>query len=295
MLNLTYLATGSFQHVFTETGMVDGAWVYKVPAAFGYILPYPTSRSILTPHNFYERALKLTLIRVPDALLNRVSRRRALYREARQWRQLSIPLAFLERSCERGQAAGRRLIAAYCKPRRRRKFHAMLDLLEYIAAQGLADTVLPFAIIPTAAATLRVNGRAFSYEGPILMQRKASCVFENGESFRSFDWSDVVESVHRLWRHGVGLSESLRPWAVLEGRARLFDTSGLTRDADKLWRSTSEETMDGREGMALREWERLSSDCCATEYFRFVRREVNQERLRQLWQADLKGGARRRL
>jgi hypothetical protein len=38
-LDLTFLGTGDEQHVFVETAAAGGAWFYKIPAAFGFILP----------------------------------------------------------------------------------------------------------------------------------------------------------------------------------------------------------------------------------------------------------------
>ncbi len=289
MLDLTYLATGSFQHAFTQTGVADNTWVYKVPAAFGYIVPYTPSRSILTPHSFYEHALKLALLRLPDAVCNRLSRGLAAYRAAHQLRYLPIPLAALQRFCDRGQAIGRRLIAAYARPRRRRKFCLTLGVLKYLVEQSLDDIPLPFKILEAGEAVLRVNGQAMPYRGPILVQRKATCLFESSDGFASCDWGEVVRKVDRLWRHGVGLSEVLKPWAVLDGHARLFDTSGVTRDAEKVWRHLSEERMERRERIALREWARVSSDSSASEYCRFIRKQITQDRMRQLWGADLKG------
>jgi hypothetical protein len=38
-LDLTFVRTGDEQHVFVEAGAADQLWLYKIPAAFGFILP----------------------------------------------------------------------------------------------------------------------------------------------------------------------------------------------------------------------------------------------------------------
>jgi phosphoglycerate dehydrogenase-like enzyme len=52
--DLTFLATGYWQHVFAATGRPRWLWVYKIPAAFGYILPFRYSFQTFWPKSRYE-------------------------------------------------------------------------------------------------------------------------------------------------------------------------------------------------------------------------------------------------
>src|SRR5262249_9270653 len=89
---------------------------------------------------------------------------------------------------------------------------------------------------------------------------------------------------------GVGLSDMFKPWSVLDGRVRLFDTSGLTRDLEKVQRHMGEEHLERREQIAVREWAQVGGDSSAGEYCRFLRAKLTQERLRRLWRAGLPSG-----
>ncbi|MGH7410404.1 MAG: hypothetical protein ACREJ6_04995, partial [Candidatus Methylomirabilis sp.] len=231
-LDLTYLTTGHWQHVFAKTGDPHDIWVYKIPAAFGYIvLTKPTDR-ILWPRTRFQTLLDLVLTSLPSALCKEVHRL-APHIDGRHSPTLAIaskPLTFLAQSL---RSVGFKLVAAYGKPMRRRTFRRMLELLQYLVARGLSDILLPFEIVRDGRATLRVDGAAADYMGPILLQRKAAILFEKGESFKCFDWTEFIDAEHSLWRHGVGLSnwrDVLGPWALLDGHVRLFDTSGLTKD-----------------------------------------------------------------
>ncbi len=288
-LDLTYLASGYWQHVFTKTGEPGDIWVYKLPAAFGYIVPIKPTDHLLSPRNRFEKALSFVLAIVPEGVWNQVQRlSRRMERRGPSF--LKGVSTFAEHLAELLLRIGSRVLAAYCRPMRRRKFLAMLKLMEYLTGRGLYDIFLSFRIIREGEATLRVHSAAIPYRGPILVQRKADSVFEKGESYRCFDWRELVDAQHRLWRLGVGFSvgrEVLGPWSLLDGHARLFDTSGLTDDYRRARESISEESLAKRERAVLGELKERGAAAVAEEYFRFIRKEINQERLDQLWKADL--------
>jgi len=288
-LDLTYLASGYWQHVFTKTGEPGDIWVYKIPAAFGYIVPIKPTDHLLSPRNCFEKGLSFVLAFVPEGIWNRIQRlSRRMERRGPSF--LEGIFAFAERVAELPLRIGSGILTAYCRPMRRWKFLAMLKLMEYLAKRGLYDIFLPFRIIREGEATLRVHSAAVPYRGPILVQRKADSVFERGETYKCFDWRELVAAEHRLWRQGVGFSvrrEILGPWGLLDGHARLFDTSGLTKDYRKARESMSDESLAKRERAVLGELKERGAAAVAAEYFRFIRKEINQERLDQLWKADL--------
>ncbi|HEX8776460.1 MAG TPA: hypothetical protein VF735_23015 [Pyrinomonadaceae bacterium] len=251
-LDLTFLATGTWQHVFVLRGDTAKRWVYKIPAAFGHLLPYN--------HPLRLRARSLPE-RVGGALLSLLpGGERA---RARRLRQLCL-----------------------------RSFESMVALIEEIERHGLSDILLPCEVLRDAAATLELEGRRFDYRGVMLRQRRADYLFERNENLRSFEWSEIIEAHHRLWRCGITFSTTtavleLKNWALLDGRLRLFDTSSLTRDRSPMTRALGEEELNKREQSVLRKMAERKSSEPLVEYFRFIRRELNSDKLEQLWRADL--------
>lgn len=250
-LDLTFFATGSWQHVFVTSGREAEPWVYKIPSAFGYVLPFNDARRY-RPENLCAAVLDVALTHLPP---------------------------------------GERLLAAYWKRASLKKFTSMLGLIEDMSRDGLADLIPPYEVIRDGEATLRVNGRIAAYRGHILKQRRADFLFEGSENLPPFEWREVVEAHHRLWRRGVTFSTTtailgLKNWGLLEGRLRLFDTSSLIRDARKVRRHLGREELYKREeAMKRRTGGNRSKH--ELEYFRFIRREINQSKLDQLWRADL--------
>lgn len=256
-LQLDFLATGTWQHVFVDAH--DGAreWVYKIPAAFGYVLPFDH------PQRFKSEKLST---KTSHALLARLPR-------------------------------GRKLLAARLKRMSAEKFESMLALVESMCEGGLSDLVLPCEIMRDREALLRMGGANVAYRGAIMKQRRAEHLFERSERLRSLDWGEIVGAHHRLWRHGVTFDTStavlgLKNWALFEGRLRLFDTSSLTSDPRMVRRALAPKELDRRE-----EYTREKQAAAAggdppeplVEFFRFIRGEINRGKLEQLWRADLRG------
>lgn len=251
-LDLTFLATGTWQHVFVRTGVEADGWVYKIPAAFGYILPFDHMQRY-KPEKFSAKRLGYALAH------------------------------FL---------LGSRVIAAHLKHLSSRNFEAMLKLIAEMERDGLSDILLPCQLIRDGAATLRVGENLLPYRGAILMQRRADYLFEKSENLRAIEWRELVQAHHRLWRHGITFSTptavlGLKNWGLLEGRLQLFDTSSLTRDPQKVRRVLSHEALDRREETLIRQAVEKRSSEPIEEYFHFIRQEINREKLDQLWRASL--------
>src|ERR1051325_11978400 len=78
-LDLVFLATGTWQHVFVHRDDREVGWVYKIPSAFGYLLPFDHPQR-LRPRSLPARAVDALLARLPPG-------ERAL---ARHLRRLSL-------------------------------------------------------------------------------------------------------------------------------------------------------------------------------------------------------------
>lgn len=251
-LDLTFLATGTWQHVFVHPNDTEKRWVYKIPSAFGYLLPFDHPQR-LRPRRLPFRAGARLLALLP---------------------------------------VGERALAKRLRRQSLRSFERMLALIEEIERHGLSDILLPCEALTDAAATLEIAGRLFDYRGVMLRQRRADYLFERNENLHSFKWREIVEAHHRLWRCGVTFSTTtavleLKNWALLDGRLRLFDTSSLTSDPREVTRSLGEAELNKREQFVLEKVAERKSSEPIVEYFRFIRQELNRDKLEQLWRADL--------
>jgi hypothetical protein len=168
----------------------------------------------------------------------------------------------------------------------------MLAMMEYVSRQGIARVLLPYEVISRGEAVLHVDGSSIPYRGPVLIQRRSR--FLGLADFDSFEWRELIEAQHLLWRNGIALTdkEKLGPsnWALLDGHVRLGDTNSLTRDYRRAYQSLDAKVLNERVRVVL---ERLSgrepTRSLAQEYFRVIRQEINQSRLKELWAVDLKG------
>lgn len=271
--------------MFIASGQEDPRWVYKLPAAFGYILPFSHSRQRFRPKNRREQLIRLVTMRVPRFLRRKAEAQRPA------WGVVPTPvLALCHRAASR---LGDRLLAAYCRRRNRKRFQRMLSLMGYVTRHGLDDILLPYRVIRRGRALLRVEGRTVSYKGPILVQERAS-FFERPSGFDTFRWADLVEAEHRLWRHGVGFgtfAETVGPknWALSGGRLLLADTSSLTRDIRVALHTLRPDQVERKLRNTLRRLRDRGQEAGAGEYFRFVLSEINSEKLREVWRTDLAG------
>jgi hypothetical protein len=251
-LELTFAVTGTWQHVFVRQGKDEEPWVYKIPSAFGYVLPFDHPQRF-EPAHLPARVFAAALARLP---------------------------------------CGSALYAAWLRRASLRNFERMLTLIEGIKRHGLSDVMLPCEVMRGADAVLEVNGVRHVYHGHVLKQRRADYLFERSENLGAFEWREIVEAHHRLWRRGITFSTTtavleLKNWALLDGRLQLFDTSSLTDDPRRVRRVLSEEELDRREQSVTRRAVERESSEPLVEYFRFIRRELNRDKLDQLWRADL--------
>jgi hypothetical protein len=292
-LDLAFLGSGAWQHVFVHSGGREAEWVVKVPAAFGYTVPLRPRLRALTPSRPHKRALHWLLL-APDRIVARFeAAESAPERDAGDWiARALVPLA------ARSRAAVEEGVAVYLRRDRRGRFVEMLELLEQLSTDGLADVVLPFRVVRRGAATLRMSDRVVSYEGPILIQRRAAFFGGGRLHVDTFAWEDLVDAQQRLWRRGIAFAEQnqiLGPmnWALLDGRLRLADTSSLTRDGRFARRLLDDATLDAKERAVLARLDGSVPAASLREYFRFVRSAINRERFDALWRADVHRGDRR--
>lgn len=285
MLDLTFLATGFRQHVFTRTDEDDG-WVYKVPVAFGHLLPFDHRRlERAAPPRRIQRIAQRLLILGPHALRDRLARS---YANAAGRGARGALLGGAQALSERLFDIRDRALVSYFMQKRRREFQRMVALLEYLAARGADHVLVPTRSIADGRARLRVEGATFPYTGPILLQRRTEFFVTSGRSLERYDWRDLVRAQQHLWRYGVAILETgeiLGPksWSLFEGELRLADTSSLTRDYRAAQVSLSKARLDDRERLIKERLRGEGSTFPIDEYFRAVRSEINLDSFHRLW------------
>ena len=283
-LDLTYLASGFRQHVFVATGVDDGAWVYKIPAAYGTVLPYRHRVGKTRPASPFKRMLNTVVMRAPVAAHDRAAGWLSAHDSLPPARWAAAALTTISRFAGSARDA---VLSRYFKHRRRRNFATMLGLLERLSRAGLDEVLLPYRISRDGRATLRIDGRTREYAGPILAQQRAE-VMEGCARLTRVDWARVVDIQHRLWRQGVSLTErgevlGTRSWAWSGGQVYLADTSSLTNDRALARRALSPASLDDRQRDITARLAATAPDYPASDFFSFVRAHINRDRLEQLW------------
>ena len=290
-LDLTFFSTGECQHVFNATGEDGGQWVYKIPAAFGHILPVSHEfRRPFRPRRRMEEVIRLALVRMPGALNRLAGRTSAGASPGRGPLRESAASRPLSGAARLAESASERLLLRYVRWERAQRFARMIRILGYMSKHGLDDIPLPYTIIRRGRAVLRVDGSVFSYKGPILVQKRAN-FFVKSRNFNSFKWDEIIRAQHRLWEHGIALdapAEVLGPknWALLDGRLYLADLSGLTTDLDTALRTLRDARLHKKSSDIIREVKAHDPADPAEPYFQAIRQEINQEKLRELWRAS---------
>jgi hypothetical protein len=258
-----YLGTGVSQHVFLSMKGPRGRLVYKIPALFGYLLPLGD------------------YLRESPALLKRTRLSSAAI------------MSILDRA-----PAGRCLLAALLRRKRAQEFAAMLDVLDDVKRTGARSALLPFRVCRNLELTLRLDGRKVAYRGPALIQARASFLRADSSPL-ACDWRSAISACfgawarssiraqHELWRHGIGIADPIEilgpsEWALWRGQIRLGDTGSLRRSFDLVHAALDERALSRRVDEALSGADE-SWAAAAIEYFRLIRCEVNQRRLRELW------------
>lgn len=294
-MELTLLGSGAWQHAFIPADQSESDWVYKLPAAYGYILPLRPRLELFAPSSTVRKAA-LLLLKSPDRLADALRR----WGESRDAPAGSSALAALGQGIAEAICLARdSCLAAVLKRSRRRRFRTMLQQLDYLSRRGLADVLLPYRVLSELDAILRVGERTLGYRGPAMMQRRADFFRGGALDFASFQWREVVSAQQRLWRCGVAFSEInqiLGPmnWGLLNGRIRLADTSNLTSDYRLARRLLEPAALDAKQAVVIGRLSAPATPEVALEYFRFVRSEINQERFDELWRTDIENGKRNR-
>lgn len=290
-MELTLLGSGAWQHAFVPADRTEARWVYKLPAAYGYILPLRPRLEFFAPSSAPRKAA-LLLLKAPDRLaaaLHRWGESRGASAASRSVATLGYGVA--EAICLARDGS----LAAVLRQSRRRRFQTMIQQLHYLSHHGLGDVLLPYRVLSEFEATLRLDERSLVYRGPAMMQRKADFFRGGALDFSSFQWSEVVSAQQRMWRCGMAFSEVnqiLGPmnWGLLDGRVRLADTSNLTSDYRLARRLLDRAALDAKEEVVMGRLKPPATPEVAAEYFRFVRSEINQQRFDELWRADVDNG-----
>jgi hypothetical protein len=292
-VELTLLGSGAWQHAFVPADQTEAEWVYKLPAAYGYILPLRPRLEHFAPSSASKKAA-LRLLRSPDRLADALHR----WGDSRGASAASRAVAALGHGVAEALCLARDgCLAVFLKRSRRRRFHTMVQQLDYLSLQGLADVLLPYRVLTEFEAGLWVGERRIGYRGAAMMQRKADFFRGGALDFASFQWSEVVSAQQRMWRCGVAFSEInqiLGPmnWGLLDGRVKLADTSNLTSEYRLARRLLDGSALDAKEAVVMGRLESPATPEVAAEYFRFVRSEINQQRFDELWRVDLVNGRR---
>jgi hypothetical protein len=288
-LDLTLLAAGTRQHAFVPTHG-SREWVYKIPATSGLLQQYGPDLAEYNPVGRLKSLFFNLCVRWPDDVYRRLVERQA--RSASRAR--SIFAAFAERSYAAFSTARHRWLERAYRWTRLRYFRRMLSITQHVVRQGLSDLLVMHHVLENSEATLRTPTGVRRYRGPILVQEWA-VFFDRSGCFDAFDWNDVIDAQHRMWRRGVALSDAneiLGPknWALVGGQLRLGDFSSFTTNYRQARRGLRPDILDARQQRVLR---RLRNEVpaqavLAEQYFKRVRAEINEARLAQLWRRDLR-------
>jgi len=194
-LHLEYFSTGEDQHVFTRAGDPGGPWLYKIPAAFGTILPGDHPRrghAIRT--RLGRRLLRLPIVDRLDAAYMRESKRR-------RYRAMIRKLALIE-----GRGIADVVLPFHYVPEMGATLHVDGATVEYrghVLIQRRADFFWETF----------VNLAALDWEQLVAVQYRM--------------WSHGVG----LASHRDALGP--RCWAMLDGRVALADTGSLTASREE--------------------------------------------------------------
>jgi hypothetical protein len=264
-LHLEFLATGGNQHVFVARESAEDGWVYKVPAAFGYLLPWDHPRRLARkpPRGRLKRVLYRTLFAPPAAAASRQTRWAPA--TLRDW-----------------------IWAQYIRWNARNKFTRMIRLMEELGERGQASLLVPFTVERRHDVILHVDGRALPYRGVLLMQRRAEFrkvrnIIDEG------NWRVLIEAQHRLWRNGVAVADVVRytSWVTLDGRICLADADSLTSNLQVARSYVSESVFADEAAIIARALGGAPTERPVGEYLTYIREHINRDVLDRLWRADL--------
>lgn len=270
VLHLRLLATGGNQHVFVDRDREQCDWVYKIPSAFGYILPwdYPRRLRRQPPRGRLKRFAYRQLFAPSTAVL-------AVVNEGGRGRWTpDTPLEWAWAQYIRWNAA--------------RRFNRMLRLMELLSERGREDLLVPYRIVNGSSAILYVDDRALPWSGPLLMQwrvnfRSIKQIIDHGQ------WEILTESQHRLWRQGIAVADVVRytSWVLHDGQLRIADADSLT-DSLKVARThVSPGILDLEASIIRRHLKGVHTERPVEEYLEYMRTHMNQSVLEQLWRTGI--------
>jgi hypothetical protein len=260
---LGFIATGGNQHVFEDLSG-DSEWVFKIPAAFGRIVPWNHQRR-----------------------LRRAEPRNRAYRLI--YRALFAPRGTPLDSRIEPVGAAQRMWARYIERNASRRFHSMLRIMDTLSRCGGADLLLPYTV-ESGPVVLHMDGRIISYPGPVLRQRRAvfrrvpDVIADNG-------WDELVSAQHRLWRFGVATADVIRhtSWALHDGRPCIADGDSLTTRTAVAQGYVSPAVLDRERDLVRRVVRQTGSDVNAEAFLTFMARHINRQALQAQWKHGAAG------
>jgi hypothetical protein len=267
-LHLRFLATGDNQHVFVDRDQTQCQWVYKIPSAFGYILPWDHPRRLKRQPP--RGRLKLFAYRQLFAPSPAVAGRNAGSKD--RW----TPDTRLEWAW-----------AQYIRWNSARRFKRMCQLMEVLSERGGRDLLVPYQVNSGTSAVLYVEDRALPWSGTLLMQRRIEFrslkqIIEHGQ------WETLIEAQHRLWRHGIAVADVVRytSWVLYDGQPRLADGDSLT-DSLKIARTHVSPAILDLEASIIRRRVKGVRTEPLEEYQAYMSAHISQRMLAQLWRTDI--------
>jgi hypothetical protein len=271
-LHLRFFATGGNQHVFEETSGAFGEWVFKVPSAFGFVVPWDHPRRLRRkpPRNPVWRVLYRWLFAPTPSEQAAVADP-----AARRW----SPTRPLEQAW-----------AQYIRWSSTRRFNRMVRLMGDISAMGGSDLLLAYRVLEQRPVVLEVSDREIRYEDPVVMQQRAR-FRKMHEIIDEGDWESLVEAQYRLWRLGFAVADVIRhtSWVMQDGQPQLADADSLTDDLSKARVHVSDWVHADEAEMVMRALKGVPTRRSPDEFLDFMRRHINVEALERHWGADRQG------
>jgi hypothetical protein len=198
-MTLRVIDTGQYQHVLAEDD--DSDWVYKIPAGWGYYLPYGGYGSRARVQPGWKAKIKRLVLRTGTG------------------EYVGAGLSLLPS-----------IHARYLRRQRLREFRRMIERLQLLPPSAEA-VVVPFRVVPEVHLRVRWEEYEFVYSGPTLLQKRVT--FLKPAHVTRIDPILFFEAHRALWDAGLGITEvpqvlGAAGWAFEGDRVLLGDTSSLS-------------------------------------------------------------------
>ena len=176
-----------------------------------------------------------------------------------------------------------------------KKFENSLRIIRHVATyrKDKLDLIFPkIRIVENVRLTLCHSGFKYKYRGVVMKQNFVNFLY-NKTPLHLVNKSQIIKIQITLWECGVGLGTAAANWGPKnfgissDGSLKLVDTSGLTRDFNKIEKHLTKDVIKDRKKQFLR-FPEIHDKNEINEYFDFISRHVNQDTLRTKWESFLK-------